>query len=237
MSSKPIIDINELLDGYKVETNIGILPKVFFDYGLKDYFTKACEEFSINVFYGNFEVFSLITRGSLTRAKDIEFYKICKFTSLVYEGCIYNKLSYKDIQIALIYSLFNYLSFKKFFDEIHFSIKDAKKLNVDQIDELEWIFPKEKFKQTCDLFRVLTDAKEMYVYWCTPLDQELISKIDNHFSKMPGISSELCIEYIFTEILKTNWKTRWAKMKSFNRNFNKLVHTLKLETFEQLKMA
>lgn len=229
--------IDELLTQYKMETDIGVLPKIFFDYGLKDYFNKACEYFNIITFYGSFEAFSALKRENITKVKDLEFYKICKYTALVYEGCSFNKLSYKETQTALIYSLFKTLGYKTFVEQINSSIKETKQLSVEQYDELQWIFPKEKFKQSCDLYNVFTDANEMYVYWCIALDSEVISKIDNHFKKMPRISSELCIEYIFTQIKKISWKTRWAKMKAFNRNYYTVVDSLRKETIKELSIS
>jgi hypothetical protein len=235
MTTNALID--ELLTNYKMETDIGVLPKIFFDYGLKDYFTKACEYFNIFTFYGSFEAFSAIKRENITRVKDLEFYKICKYVALVYEGCSFNRLSYKEVQVGLIYSLFKTLGFKTFQEEINCCIKETKKLSPQQYNELQWIFPKEKFKQSCDLYNVFTDANQMYVYWCTALDSEVASKINNHFKKMRDISSELCIEYIFTEIKKTSWKTRWGKMKAFHRNFYSTVETLRKQTIKELSIS
>lgn len=226
--------IEQLLAQYKVETEIEVLSKIFFDYGIRDYFNKACEYFNIITFYGSFEAFSAIKREDIVRVNDLDFYKACKYTALVFEGAVYNKLSYKDIQVALIYALFKTLSFKTFIDEIHFSIKDNKKLNEQQIDELNWILPKDTFKNSCDMYAVFMDAKEMFVYWCLYLDTEITSKINNHHKKMSSISNEVCIDYIFTQIKKTSWKTRWGKMKSFNRNFYTLVENLRKQTLQHV---
>lgn len=224
--------IDDLLSRFLTEQDIGILSAVFFDYGLKDYFNKACEYYKIKEFFGSFEAFSAIPRKDIVKVKDLEFYKICKNSALTYEGCVLNKLSYKEIQVALIYSLFKEIGFKVFIDEIHFSIKTNKQLSEEQIDELGYIMPKDTLKLTNDTYRTLMDVKSMFIYWCIFLDAEITDKIKKHHQKMPCISNEMCIDYIFTEIKKTDWKTRWGRLKAFNRNFYKLVENSRLEAIK-----
>lgn len=228
--------IDQLLTQYKCESDISILDKVFFDYGLRDYFNKLCEQYNIVFFYGSFEAFSAIKRENILRTKDLEFYKICKFTALIFEGCKHINCSYKQTQLGLLYGAFNSLGYSKFSLDVHEKVKDKNKISEEQLDELKWILPKEKFKNSCDLYMVLMDAREMFVYWCEYLDTEITDKVQAHFKKMYSIPQSMCVDYIFTQIKKTNWKTRWAKLKAFNRDFYKVTETLRIKLLNHLKV-
>lgn len=226
MSNSNNIDL--ALSNFTCEKDISILESVFKDYGLKEYFHAFCVEFGILDYFGNYSNYCEMIKGGKSFT---DFYYICIKACLVFEGCKHNHVSYKETQIGLLYSLFSCKLLKNNLIEIHNSIAENKRIDTNQFTILSFNIGKKSFRNVSDLHAVLIDTKEMFPYWAvTGQETEIQTALQTYRKKMPSLSAEEIINNVFINIKKITWKTRWGKMKAFNRNYQKVVENLRQAT-------
>lgn len=214
-----ITTVEKLLLGYSCETNIAILVKAFSDFSIKEYFKILLKELKID----NFEEFSKLKESDIKSEELKLFFYNCKLTSLIFEGSYHSKLSYSDTQIALIAGLYCGLFKRRLFE----LVPEKNSLDEDQYKKLFQVLDKTALKHTSDLNAVLIDAFEMYPYWCQSDYPIVLEKISKHNKTMYDLDISVSINVVIVKLHQISWKTRWAKIKSFNRNYPSIVNKLK----------
>lgn len=221
-----ITNLGTQLATYSCEKDIGILPQIFFDYGLRDYFKVFCDIVGV----GDFASFANTSEDFIEQPKLIKFYQNCKLVCLIFEGCTYTKVSYKETKLSLLFGLFYGFNKETEIQKTHDLVKEVKRIDDLDMHHVYWMLSRKTLKNVSDTNAVINDAMGMYVYWCKPTNDNIVSKVTTHNKKMHDLAILISIDYVFTKIQLTNWNTRWGKMKAFNRNWPKLINDLRMET-------
>lgn len=214
-------NIDHCLSNFICDQNIDILPQVLQEVGIEQYFKLLCQELQIDL------TTNLSTAlNHNTNVDKAIFLNDCIYTALLYEGGHHNKVRRTDMKVMLVYGLFR--NNKLLFDEIHNKIDAHKQLNEDQLSLYHSNKNKTVFKTTADWHCVINDTNDMFYYYKQWNCSEIIQRIKDQRYKMCGYQDSLIITSVFTKLHATAWKTRWAKMKSFKRNFPAIVNTNRL---------
>lgn len=219
--------IEDSLISYTCEKDIGILIKVFTDFSIKAYFKLLCKKLDID----DFEAFSKLSEDAIKNPKHLKFYYNCKVTALIFEGCYYSRISYSDTQIALVAGLF----YKLGEDDIFHDVPEKNALSEDQLEELKFIINKSNIKNSCDKNAIILDAYNMYPYWCGENHVVLVDKIKTHNATMHNLGLDQSANTVMVRVQQYSWKTRWGTLKSFNRNWPKIINALRVKLVNTYK--
>jgi len=217
------------LSSYSCDTEISLIKQIVKSYNLNPYFKLLLEKLRIT----DFDKF---IEDNTDLNKNHTALNIFKRTLCIYEGCIHNHLGIDLVKVGILYGFFNGL-FKRneFIEQVHSRVS-KNPLADENLSMLLDIIDRSTFKNnTNDLICIIKDSSRMVIYWDNFLNPEINKLFSNYFKTMPAANKETAVRYVYTNIKKTKWVTRWATMKAFNRNFNKIVDLREIEAIKFVK--
>lgn len=205
--------INQAITNFNCEQHTDILKTVYKDLGLSQYFNKAIEHYKATELSVPVEKLSKI--------------------ALLYEGGAFMKLPYNEMQALMLYGLF--VKKKQTFLNIHESIAVHHRIGEKTMKLLEEIIDKIVIKKSYDIANIINDHVEMFMYVDKDDFFPIECMIKGHSVAMNHTLSEKeLIDVIFMKLQAYQWKSRWAKMKSFKRNYPQILKDIKIRYSEKM---
>lgn len=215
-------EINLGITSLTLENNTCLLQLIFKNYSLKDYF---------DIFLSEINIPSILSIEQKT-SNEKEFLILNSFKNclLAYEGACYTDLSYVEKQWILLYFLFRDLpSGKDLFLKIHNNIKENKQLPEEFVNDFLNGLKQTKPKSKTDKNSVINDVLSMYLYYSDFRHPSVSLEIKKHQYLMPNTQLSISIDYLFKNLHAIAWKTKWGKIKAFNRNWPEILRKKKQE--------
>lgn len=193
--------IDKAISSFSCEMYPETLSEVFKDYSLSEYLKRYID---------------VVNFG-----ENIQKHQ-AQYIVLLYEGSVHMKLDYPATRTLLLYGLFR--KNKDLFIKIHEEIQPHKQVKENVLELLLNIINVTEFKDTYDVVSIINDTNDMFLYTFDGNFKIIEEKILQQISKTYRNSDyENIKEYIFNKIVAIQWKSRWAKLKSFHRNYPQIV--------------
>jgi hypothetical protein len=190
----------------------------------EDVLDTIFKDISIKVYYDTL----LVLHPYLN--KNTIFKSSIKNCLLAYEGSCYTNLSYLDKQWILLYFLLRDLpNCSDLFLEIHKKVKENKRLSEEFISDFLKGLKNKNPKAKTDRNSVINDVLSMYLYYSDFRHPSISFQIEKHKATMTCVDLNISIDYVFKNLHITAWKTKWGKLKAFNRNWPEIIKNRKQE--------
>lgn len=203
-----------------MESNYLLVNEVFTNHGLKSYFD-------------NYLTSQFTTYENAIREKDFIFK--AKTLMLYYEGLLFHNLSGNEIKQVLLYGLYKLDNKTRKGQEpaaarlerIHSALPEKRQVSETVLLGAVDLMLRDIAKNKTDKATIIKDSTSMALYFNDDTSHQLVEfTIHKHMrggAFGDGHSYEASVDYIHDKMLIPVWISRWAKLKSFNRNYPKLI--------------
>lgn len=217
-----------------LESHYQIVDEVFTNHGLKSYFD--------NYFTSQFMTYENVI-------KDKDFIFKAKTLMLYYEGMLFHNLSGNEIKQVLLYGLYKFDDKTRKGQEpaaarlerIHSALPEKRQVSENVLLGAVDLMLRDIAKNKTDKATIIKDSASMTLYFNDDTSHQLVEfSIHKHMDGFPGYGSyrsrngyDASVDYIHDKMMIPVWLSRWAKLKSFNRNYPKLIAASRQQFKEQ----
>lgn len=215
-----IEELKKSMSGLNMEQHYKNVREVFVDNAIKEYFDNY-----VNHHFTDLEQ-ALEQKKFIFKAKSLMLY---------YEGGLFHNLSTSEMKQLMLYGLFKIDNRTKKAQEpavellqrFHNALPEKRQVSDTVIENVFDLLLKDMARNKRDVATITKDAALMELYFCDDSSKETVEyaihdKMNSGYVDR-SYSYSTSVDYVHDKLLIPMWNSRWAKVKSFSRNWPKLV--------------